>query len=88
MFGLTNKEFCEEPSIAEMMGSCALSWHCELAISTKEGTEDSTDPDENSQPCSPDNEGVEDDKRLDQTSLTDVILLQYTSGSTGELSLL
>ena len=53
----------------------------------EEEREDNTDPNENSQSCSPDSE-AEEDKRLDHTSLTDAILLQYTSGSTGELSLL
>ena len=73
MIGLTSKKFCEDPVIAEMMGTIALPWHCELIIDDKINEE--------GLPLS--SEGGEEKSKMDKCSLEDVIMLQYTSGSTG-----
>ncbi len=73
VIGLTNKEFCQDPVIAEMMGTTALPWHCELVIDDKDSEE--------GLPLS--SEGGEEESKMDKCSLDDVIMLQYTSGSTG-----
>ncbi len=150
VIGLTNKEFCQDPVIAEMMGTTALPWHCELVINDKdseeglptgsstneeglstgsstneeglptgnstneeglptssltneeglptssstneEGLPTSSSTNEEGLPTSSstneeglplNSEGGEEESKMDKCSLDDVIMLQYTSGSTG-----
>ena len=74
--GFTNREFCDEPTIAKLMGTSSIPWHCELILDTDE---------ENSTILSEREEGeMEDGSLLDKSDPKEVILLQYTSGSTGQ----